>query len=125
MEMIVFSAEKQDLSIYENTQRTSELYDILSTAGISFKELQGKYQGVSETSFIVPASKVGMVKELCHQFEQECYLELGPELKGGRAAWFVYSNGRKEYQGQLQGQPNKPNEDYTFDPTTSTYYTIV
>lgn len=123
-EIIIFSGERVELSARENEFNSVEIEDVLKSNNIPYKEVLGNCNQTIEVSFVVPNTAVGLVKELCQAFNQEYYLELGALHNGARAAWFVHSDGRKEFAGVWTGQSYRPDGDYTYDPTSETYYVI-
>ena len=109
--------------------------DALKKENIGFKQLKGKYKGVEETSFIVNARNFDKVCSLGLLDGQETILYLWP-MSYGYAHYGIEARPATLYS--LQGyvsmdlgllvainDSDLPKyQDWTFDPTTKTYYVI-
>jgi hypothetical protein len=120
MSILVFSAERSELSQRENALRTEEVVDVLQERGASFREVEGVFNRVKEASFIVNAQHEGLVRELCQAFGQDCYLHVDND----KSAILRYPDGSDAYIGMWTQTPHEPSGDYTYDPITGKYYSI-
>lgn len=94
-----------------------------------FKRTVGCYKGQVEQSFLVPANKLWEIAMAGWIADQESVLYLGAcDARGVRPAWLLYSHPERsiiEYVGAFSEQGlGKPTGDYTYDPSTYTYYNI-
>lgn len=108
----ILSAERSELSIQENLNRTNALRDILMSLGIPFNQGRGKYQGTSEACFIVPgAIHQPWIAKLAQLCSQESYLAIA---ENDRAAYLVFSDGYHKHIGRFVGHgTSEPSGDYT------------
>ena len=68
------SAELSTLSERENIERTEELRDTLTISNIPFQEVEGRYSGQPETSFMITSEYEA--RAIARIWDQECYLAL-------------------------------------------------
>jgi hypothetical protein len=74
--LVIFSAEREGLSEYENARRTDEVRGYLRGRGIPFNEAEGVWEGNSEVSFIIHERELTEVLEavLFAAYEQDAIL---------------------------------------------------
>lgn len=72
--VIIFSVFRKRETFEYNMDVHATIKNVLLGENISFKELVGLYEGVSEMSLLVHAQHEDYVRNLCKQFDQECYL---------------------------------------------------
>lgn len=122
---IIFSVFNKDIDDLIN-HNSIKLY--LKENSIPFKELEGMYKGVWELSFLVPATFNELVDYWTTKFNQECYLLLTQHKHGVRKASFVYPSKTVEvgFFMSFDDEYVQTNniKDWTFDPSTDTYYLI-
>lgn len=120
--MIIFSVYQTSHSEGQNELNHMHTTAMLDKAGVPYKVVYGVYKGESEKSLVVPMEGyVGLVREICLLYNQECYLELGAD----RSAFLTYMSAapKSEYLGRLIYSKVVPKVDsYTYDPATSGYF---
>lgn len=125
----ILSAERFDLSDYENKARTAELIDCLETYGIGFKTVRGCYKGSIETSFycvLKDDSDLKTVLGLAADFEQETVLIREPETDLC-SLWEPETGEPLETIGEWTETTKTGAEladGYTYDIETGIYYII-
>jgi hypothetical protein len=73
--IFILSAEHAENHGRENAEATAELADLLTDCGLSFREVEGCYNGIHETAFlVVGAGAEHDVCELASQYNQGTYL---------------------------------------------------
>jgi len=122
---VLISAELSSLSQEENKQRTEELLARLQRADMAFKKVQGKYQGTTETSYLVvamTASDRTFLEILGKEYGQECILYVDRD----RLATLIYSDKVTPIGSfKLISKDKEPTGDYTYDYETNTYWSII
>lgn len=76
---------------------TNEARQELMDKSIDFIPLISSYNGVKEKSFLVTRQHRDIVVDLCKKYEQECYLESGPD----RLTKLIYPDGNIKTVGYL------------------------
>ena len=99
-QVVILSAEREELSGGENARRTLGLESVLEGAGLTFKPAKGFYKGSKENSFVViipsQAHIEGLLK-LAKSFNQESILH----QDSNQIARLLYADGRVEQLGKL------------------------
>lgn len=121
--VVIFSAEKAELSKKENKKRTKKLKSHLKN--VASKQVEGCYKGVKESSFVCLAENLDLVLNLAKKYEQETILYL---TESAREAILIYTeNGLREKIGIFH-QTSKENalkqDGYTYDPELDCYFII-
>ena len=124
---IIFSVDRPKVDIRILRYAHRDVLEAFAGVGISIKELDGRYHGQSERSFVVPYSSLAeeLVKGFCTEYTQDCYLTVDSR----NSAWFVYPDDSTKYVGQWRETSRYIAhhiglDSYTFDPFTRKYYTI-
>lgn len=60
----------------DNEARHADLIQELTSRGVSFREVEGVFNGEVEKSVLLSGSYSEVVHQLCDKFEQECYLQV-------------------------------------------------
>jgi len=123
-EIIIFSVFQSGLVLADNEKNHDVAYRLLRSSGIPFKELQGYDNGMQEKSFLIPTRFEGIAKELCAQYNQECYLVSASD----RSTELVYSNGRREPVGvfrEVSRESIEGLECYSYDLETKRYWAAI
>lgn len=125
----ILSAERFDLSDYENRARTAELIECLENYGIGFKTVRGCYKGSIEVSFYCVLKNdedLKTVLGLAADFEQETVLIRHPETDSCEL-WKPETGEPLETIGTWS-ETTKTGaelaEGYTYDIETGIYYII-
>lgn len=115
---IIMSAERANLSIRENIQRTEELQDVLESNGLNYVRAFGRWDRTNEVSLIVKLNDyrndLNFVMNIAKEFEQDAILE----VKQGHG-WLHMSNGTEQFIGTMHILPNPrglgeyPRDNYT------------
>ena len=119
--IIIFSVFRANETNEYNKDVHETVKVSLQSKNIGFKELMGVYNGVSELSLLVLANHENVVKDLCAQFKQECYLFSGPD----RNSELVYPDNRRESIGTLQRiseHEAKTLKSFTYDFTDNSFW---
>lgn len=121
----------QDRFVIFSTKNPMTVKHELNLHSIGHKTLTGMWKGTSERSFLVKADDfrhvLAAVPGTLYMEQSILYLE-PCNARGKRHAWLVDTNTlNEEYIGLFQETQLGPRDgqDYTFDPTTSTYYVCV
>ena len=108
----VLSAYREGLTASANHQRHCDLCADLALEGLPFREVDGRFKGVSEDGCLVVGHVEGTVRALAHHFEQASYLAVS---EWDRGAYLV--NVQTGYFSSLGKLRNvgivKPAGDYT------------
>lgn len=119
--IIIFSVFNKQQSAEHNRDVHETVKFSLATKNIGYKELLGHYKGDSELSILVRAEHENLVKDLCKQFKQECYLVSGPE----RDTSLVYPDGTDQKLGTLQRVSEheaKSSISFTYDFSDNSFW---
>lgn len=114
-EIIIFSVESSANDNFTNEINTAKVQELLASLGVSYKMAEGCYvyengQMESEKAFIVNAKVEPLVRRLCYQYEQECYLLSNQD----RETILVYPDGSVTNIGKLQPYHAKPSGPCTY-----------
>lgn len=128
-DILIFSVYQKTLSEEENLANHVKVMDSLHDLGIEAKLLDGMWEGVPEKSILVDAKYNDLVKALCKNYNQECYLLGVTHMHGMYKAWFIDPQGEDEdfFEGFLRSVPKDVAEKelgYSYDPSTDTYFII-
>jgi len=74
--VIIFSVSHPDKTPEVNKRNTHDATSTLLGMGIDLKQVNGKYKGVTEDSFMVPAEHHATIALFCLKYDQESYLHL-------------------------------------------------
>ena len=127
-EFVIFSVFKNNVSEWVNIENTMRFRNILFSSGIGYKELEGRYKGTKEISFIISLDDfLTLEHAIFNDMQQESVLILGILLKNTfRTARLRFANGKEIQQGffkQVSKEKALKNRDYTLDYMTGNYYT--
>jgi hypothetical protein len=136
--MCFISAERSNLSLKENEQRTAELAELLAQSGLRHKQVLGSWEGTNEITFMVLLPSDGItagsdyldlsirnvalsiIKSLMSDFEQDDVLM----VESDKSAWSLKTG---DYWGQFQSTTQSLamfGPGYTYDPKTDTYWVV-
>lgn len=124
---IVFSVYNAKRTNYWNEITHEIAKEVLEKYDVPYIECEGVYLGESEQSFIVSTQYVTLVRLFCWTHEQECYLEVKEHKHGTSKAYFVYPDGRREFQGYLRSVSKEralQEVGYTYREDLDTYWII-
>lgn len=117
----VFHANRDDASNQDNHQCT---VNRLTQLGIGHKVLDGVYKNTSEKSILVLSDRIDLVRVLCKQFNQECYLRSDSD----RNTYLVYPDGTESHIGTLKRiseSDAKRLDAYSIDTTDGSFWAAV
>ena len=114
----IVSTYQTELPERANDLNTAHELGKLSKAGTFNKLVRGTFNGIEEKSIVVRDQ--ASAKLIAWAYNQECYLEINED----RSAFFIYPDGRSEYQGIWSSCDDDFEGDHTYDPSTSTKYRI-
>jgi len=121
---VIISAEREYRSKTANRACTDLLETWLTEQNYSFKEVDGCYQGVVETSFVVLAPTEAEIANLARhakEYNQECILAVDSLSEAFLVVGDTYTP-----IGQFRALDGLPDSDnWTFDPQTDTYYGVI
>lgn len=123
---LIFSAELSTLSDTWNAIHTQRISDMLDDLGLAYKKVIGKYQGISEVSFVVPTNdsslRESLVRIMLEKFEQETVLELSPS----RQAFLIGKNGETHIGTwkEVSQDIAEGLDAYTYDFKEGKYYAV-
>ena len=120
--VIIFSVFTLDKSYGENKQNHDKVLDLLINNGISFKELDGNYNGQHELSILVidTVDNRTIVNQLAMKYNQESILLLDSNR---HAMLSKVISGATLALGPLLSSKSQPEALYwSFDKTTDTYF---
>lgn len=103
---VIISAELVSRSTMQNIIRTEQLKEQLKSLGFRFKQVEGKYIGIREDSFVVLLDNILLtdplktLRDLANQYGQESILYVSSE----RAATLLFIDDTKSpvYVGQFK-----------------------
>ena len=111
-QFIILSAEQSGLSKDQNNAETTKLEFIISSMGLDYEKVHGKYNEVEEESFIIYDPKYEYIKVLrniaFYEFNQECVL-----INNDGGLYLDYSSGKVEHYNnftevlEIQAKHNK------------------
>ena len=110
--MIIFSVFNKQYNPDQNEMQHQGVVRFLKRQGIFFRETLGTFDGVEELGFSVCDGDEELVKTLCNQYNQDCYLAVS-KCK----AYLHYTNGQLKGKEFLIGiwTPGKvEGADYTY-----------
>ena len=121
----IVSPELSVNSVKENTEARIDLLTRLHAQGISWKEVEGVYQGVSEASFIIKNQKIG--RKTADFYGKESVLEVYRQKNGIQIAYLYFPSTKEElYLGQFSTIASTEGVTaYTKDPMTGLVFGIV
>lgn len=115
MEYIIFSSISPDT-----------IDSILTKANVKFKHLTGFYEGVKEYSYLIPASKLEVIRDISIKLGEVSYLHLDDR----RNATII--NFKRDNEGSAIGKLVPVSKSvalnckaYTYDASSDTYYTTI
>ena len=86
-QLVVLSAERAELSDGENRDRTRQLFKSLEHAGAAFMPVEGRYEGMHESGFVVilnAAFSLSHAIELAERYNQDSVRHLRAADHAGR-----------------------------------------
>lgn len=117
-DIIIFSTYRLENSEQINKLNFKIISKLLDRKGVSYKIVEGSYNGIKEQSFLVLSKHEVLVKELCRQNAQECYLRRFPD----NSTYLIYPD-KKEFIGHFKAvKSHILPKSYTKDLTTNTFY---
>ncbi len=118
--VMIFSVEKDYLTRAENIKRTQDVLSILFERDIPHKRLEGYYEGVKETSFLVSYYAFFFRYLALYEYDQESVLILDED----REAHLLNKETTESigYWKEVEKTVALKQDVYTFDPTTGKYY---
>lgn len=127
---VVFSAYKSNKSRSENEHNDLMVSRELDELNIPWKPLKGKYEGVSEESFIVPFDEFDFICDIAERYGQDNVLILDEtEAHGLRKAHLHWlKDGYKQFIGWLKSVSKERamrSEAYSYCPRLDTYWIVV
>lgn len=99
---------------------TDCLKDNLTISGISFIVSHGVYNGITEQSIIISTRYEELIRRLCIDSKQECYLKVDCDS----SCYLVDPRTTKETYIGIWKEVSKPNGDCTYIPSTGKYYEV-
>lgn len=120
--VIVFSVFNLDKSYGENKQIHDKVLDLLKSNSINYKELDGVYKGIHETSILVndTIETRTLVNQIAMKYNQECIMLLDANR---HAMLSNVVNGNNINVGQLLSSKDRPDAlNYSYDKASDTYY---
>jgi hypothetical protein len=119
--VLIFSAERSTIPSEVNDLASAAVKLALENNNIPHIETLGVYQGVSERSFIVPATYRSIVEKLCDRYKQDCYLE-----RDVHNVCSLNFPDKVEFIGKMEliSETEAQSVDHTYRPDTGEYYTI-
>lgn len=122
--MIDNTLDNEQYIIFASDESDEHTIDHLNACRISFKQLQGRYKGEDETSFIINKREHPLIEPLIEN--QESILELSKvQANGLRMAGLSFKHGLHTMLGNfipVSESEAKNNDAYTYDPNTEIYY---
>jgi hypothetical protein len=117
---IIFSVSKAHRIASDNRVRSEAVRGLLTSFGIPYKAVEGKYDDEVERSFVVHGKHEELVRILASESRQDSYLYLDEY----RNAYLVgVSSGIRKPIGKYIHTSRKPEGDYTRDGEH--YYEVV
>lgn len=120
--ILIFSVYQTIKSQDENQASHIKTLETLRASGVPCIEIKGRYNGTDETSILVNGLEYSfLVKYLCRQFKQECYLESNES----RYTSLVFPDGTKQAIGQLVPVSKEDAEklgNWSYNETVNQYY---
>lgn len=120
--IVIFSVFQSHLPYINNIANTSTVESEMKRLGIPYKRVLGSYNGVIETSLVIPAEFKWAAYDFARLFSQDSILET--DSNGNAYLTFIKTN-----ETNLLGQLRPASEEYavskdayTFDPETATYW---
>ncbi len=120
--ILIFSVYQTNKSQDENHASHIKTLESLKSSGVPCLELLGRYNEVNETSILIEGLEYSfLVKHLCKQFNQECYLESNES----RHTSLVYPNNTRLDIGRLIPVSKVEAEtlgNWSYNETVNQYY---
>lgn len=112
--LFLISAERANLSLGENVDRTEKLEQLLNQFNLHYQIVFGVYEGGSEDAFLIKSTDynkdLNRLLEFAQQFDQDSILEISQEQHG----WLHFTDSRSEsYLGMLSDDVNLDTPNYT------------
>lgn len=120
-EIIIFSVFQKDNPEYHNEDIHQTIKNVFDQNNVGYKELIGVYKGQEEKSLLVTAIHEDKVKELCKQFNQECYLYSDSD----RNTFLCYPDNKVINIGTLKSTTKDiaiTKDSYSYDPEYNMYW---
>jgi hypothetical protein len=116
----IFSADKTYRSPEMNDKYQGHVRFYLESNSIPYKQVIGTYDGVVETSFIIPARYEEVAQKLANRYDQELYLYLHPDRHTEQVD--PLTRERCSF-GQWVHANTKPKGDYTY--SNGDYFEVI
>ena len=120
----IISAQTPHLSGLDCIRQHESLKAVLELSGYRPVECIGVFEGERERSLMIGTtdytSAMSLLKNLCVDFHQKAFLEIGPN--GHTYLHWMRANNNEEYLGLMRTVSEEPKgADYTFIPSLNTY----
>lgn len=123
---IIFSAHKEGLEHSQNMQRNiCATYDLMIN-DVYYRQVNGTYKGTQEVSYMLhyTPENLELVKKLCVEYEQECFLTITNEGRG--YLHYLNDNFPSTPIGFIKVTDDKPKTgDYSYVLDSKQYFTFV
>jgi hypothetical protein len=123
---IIFSAHKEGLEHSQNMQRNIYAKYDLTINDVYYRQVNGTYKGTEEVSYMLhyTPENLELVKKLCVEYEQECFLTITNEGRG--YLHYLNDNFPSTPIGFIKVTDNKPKTgDYSYVLDSKQYFTFV
>ena len=126
MQFILFSVFQSNLDHETNVRNHLKIKNNLKELGVNYSDLDGYYNGKGEFSLMVDAKQEGLVEALCKVYNQESYLFVDRK----RRAFLTFLEGDQvlKLEGKFKEVDRSTailQENYTFNPRTEKYYSVL
>ena len=122
--IVLMSAFQTKDNWLENSMAHDKLLGILKTKDIPFKEVDGKYAGVMESSVVISSDYESDVALICDLFNQESCLYLDQD----RNATLVFQDNKRQAIGIWEATSEADAlrlDNYTYAEALNQYFTVV
>lgn len=123
----VFSVS-QGIDVLQDIIANDFITDYMNTNNISYKLINGSYNGYKEISYIINSTNLPVLLPFINEkYNQECYMLLEQHKHGLCKAYFADSTGEKMFQGYLREVPEsvaKTQRNYSHRPDIDKYWII-
>ena len=129
--LYLFSTMQANKKPEENEEAHNLLSDYFAAVGIPYVELQGRYQGKHELSYLLGANDAPeeLVQTICKESNQECYFVLENHKHGTyKVVLTDTKSGAKKYIGFMREVDKETvdrlNLDYSYRKDVDKYFTV-
>ena len=127
--LIIFSVYRQGWSSWNNKLNYKAVKGYLDALNIWYKEVKGCYNGIKELSFVIKAKHRKLAEVNAILFGQKTILLLSDNKAHGlrkAALYYLFTKTRIDigyFRSRIKKEALK-HDNYTYDPSTDTYYIV-